>query len=61
MYYKDAAGIILVYDVTKRETFDALSNWIREIENNRTGTQDPEYAIMGNKCDDNENELVSFK
>ena len=56
MYYKDAAGIILVYDVTKKETFESLGNWMREIENNWSGTKEPFYAIMGNKCDDNENE-----
>lgn len=31
-YYRGAQGIILVYDVSNRETFDALPRWFSELE-----------------------------
>ena len=31
-YYRGAQGIIIVYDVTDRETFDNVRTWINEIE-----------------------------
>ena len=32
-YYKGAQGIILAYDATRTESFDNVSNWVRQIEN----------------------------
>lgn len=52
-YYKLAAGIILVFDITKRETFNQMDYWMKEVENN----VDPdkidkiEILIIGNKTD----------
>ena len=31
-YYRGAQGIILVYDVTRKDTFDSLDQWLREME-----------------------------
>ena len=31
-YYRGAQGIILVYDVARKETFDSLSMWLQEVE-----------------------------
>lgn len=33
-YYTGADGIILIYDITKYETFEKISYWLKEIENN---------------------------
>ena len=30
-YYRGAAGALLVYDVTRRETFDRLTQWLDEL------------------------------
>ena len=30
-YYRQAIGVLLVYDLTKRVTFDNLERWYREI------------------------------
>ncbi len=30
-YYKGAAGVILVYSVNDRKTFNSLENWIKQI------------------------------
>lgn len=31
-YYRGAKGIIIVYDITKQETFDDLSKWMKMID-----------------------------
>jgi GTPase SAR1 family protein len=30
-FYKDTQGAILVFDVTKKQTFDALGAWVKEL------------------------------
>jgi len=48
-YYRGAQGIILVYDVANRETFDALPKWYSELE---TYVSDSVVKIVvGNKLD----------
>jgi small GTP-binding protein len=34
MYYKNAASVILIYDITSEDTFTSISRWVSEIENN---------------------------
>ena len=54
-FYKDAFIVILVYDITRKETFDNLKNiWYDELEKN--GEEEPIIAIVGNKSDEYENE-----
>jgi small GTP-binding protein len=47
-YYRSAMGGLLVYDVTKRYTFDSLPRWLEELR-----SQMPKARIMliGNKVD----------
>ncbi|KAJ7911573.1 ras-domain-containing protein [Mycena leptocephala] len=48
-YYRGAQGIILVYDVSNRESFDALPRWYSELE---TYVNDKVVKILvGNKVD----------
>ncbi|KAF8623278.1 hypothetical protein AX17_007484 [Amanita inopinata Kibby_2008] len=48
-YYRGAQGVILVYDVANRETFDALPRWYAELE---TYISTPVIKILvGNKVD----------
>ena len=49
-YYKASQGLILMYDITKRESFDNVGNWI---ENVKDSLEDTEYLIvlLGNKLD----------
>ncbi|KAL4325917.1 hypothetical protein GQ457_11G007930 [Hibiscus cannabinus] len=50
-YYRGAQGIILVYDVTWRETFTNLSDvWAKEVELYSTN-QDCIKILVGNKVD----------
>ncbi|CAM8895751.1 unnamed protein product [Rhodiola kirilowii] len=48
-YYRGAVGAVLVYDITKRQTFDNIQRWLRELR----GHADANLVIMlaGNKSD----------
>ena len=48
-YYRGAQGIILVYDVSNRETFDALPRWFSELET--YVSESVVKIIVGNKVD----------
>ena len=49
-YYRDAVGAIVVYDITKEESYSSVARWVRDV---RTNTNNRDIAIMlvGNKCD----------
>ena len=58
IFYKDAKAIILVYDITNKESFDKIKNyWFKEIEEN--SLSDVILAIVGNKSDLYELEQVN--
>ncbi|RZB80123.1 Ras-related protein RABA4d [Glycine soja] len=48
-YYRGAVGAMLVYDMTKRQSFDHMVKWLEELR----GHADQNIVIMliGNKCD----------
>ena len=47
-YYRGGQGAILVYDVTSRETFTAIENWLAELETYSTN-HDIVKMLVGNK------------
>ena len=49
MYYSGAAGIIIVFDVTRRRSFTELSKWIQEADES-IGARVP-FLCVGNKTD----------
>ena len=59
LYYRDAHGIVLVYDVTSKKSFDGLQDWFKEIE--EKGDHKVSTLIMGNKCDMIESQQVEFE
>ena len=56
LYYKDADAVVLVYDITNKESFNELKYWITEVE--RHCARDVILAIAGNKCDALDDEAV---
>uniref|UniRef100_A0A7S0ZUY4 Uncharacterized protein n=1 Tax=Noctiluca scintillans TaxID=2966 RepID=A0A7S0ZUY4_NOCSC len=48
-YYRGSVGALLVYDISKRSTFDSLERWLQELRDHA----DPNIVIMlvGNKSD----------
>jgi len=56
-YYRGAVGALLVYDITKRQTFENVQRWLRELRDHA----DSNIVIMmaGNKSDLNHLRAVS--
>ena len=50
-YYKDAHGIILIYDVTNKSSFKNLPAWLNDINNNNNLGEDISIILVGNKTD----------
>eukprot|EP01114_Cavostelium_apophysatum_P002441 TRINITY_DN12183_c0_g1_i1.p1 TRINITY_DN12183_c0_g1~~TRINITY_DN12183_c0_g1_i1.p1 ORF type:complete len:226 (+),score=26.64 TRINITY_DN12183_c0_g1_i1:122-799(+) len=52
-YARSLQGMLLLYDVTRRETFDAILPWIQEIRNIISSNASKDFCILivGNKCD----------
>jgi len=48
-YYRGAAGALLVYDITRRETFDHLQSWLEDCR--RYSNQNIVIMLIGNKSD----------
>jgi len=57
-YYRGAAGTILVYDITSRESYNHVSSWL----NDAKALANPDIAIVlvGNKIDLSSEREVSF-
>ncbi|KAH7731715.1 member Ras oncogene family RAB18A [Aphelenchoides avenae] len=56
-YYRGGQGIILVYDVSNRSTFDRLEHWIAEVDTYCTKA-DAIKMLVGNKID-TDNRLIT--
>ncbi|MCO5606874.1 hypothetical protein L7F22_061065 [Adiantum nelumboides] len=48
-YYRGAMGILLVYDVNDKATFDNVRNWIKNIEQH--ASESVNKVLIGNKAD----------
>ncbi len=48
-YYKGAKGAFIVYDITRKETFDNIDKWRNELTN--SCNQEVTILLIGNKCD----------
>ncbi len=54
---RGAAGVFLVYDTTRNETFTILSSCIEDV----SGPNAIPIVLLGNKCDLREKKVVSYK
>ena len=57
-YYKNSVCALVVYDITSRESFEHVQNWIQDIKD-----QSPKtvlIVLVGNKVDLEENRVVSY-
>ncbi|XP_072174223.1 ras-related protein Rab-13-like [Diadema setosum] len=48
-FYRGAAGIIILYDVTNEASFDHVTNWLEDVAVNVS--PDIRKVLVGNKCD----------
>lgn len=56
-YYKGAHGIIVVYDITDKESFKNIDTWMNEVE--KHASDNVSRIMWGNKCDLDDSRQVS--
>ncbi|KAK9664058.1 hypothetical protein RND81_14G017000 [Saponaria officinalis] len=49
LYYRGAEAALLVYDITRRETFNHLPSWLEDARQHGNGNMT--IMLVGNKCD----------
>eukprot|EP00041_Stephanoeca_diplocostata_P007014 m.96989 g.96989 ORF g.96989 m.96989 type:complete len:210 (+) comp16678_c0_seq1:125-754(+) len=57
-YYRGAAGALLVYDISSRETYNALNNWLTDART--LASADIVIVLVGNKKDLEADREVTF-
>lgn len=57
-YYRGAHGVILVYDITDRQSFKDLENWLLETE--KHASEDIVKILVGNKSDLESSRVVTY-
>ncbi|XP_039121109.1 ras-related protein RABA5d-like [Dioscorea cayenensis subsp. rotundata] len=48
-YYRGAVGALVVYDISRRTTFDSVARWLQELSTHSDTTV--ARMLVGNKCD----------
>jgi small GTP-binding protein len=58
-YFRDSEGIILIYDITKAQTFEHIQLWLESIKESLSDWKRSRYIVMllGNKYDIVENNM----
>ena len=59
MYTRDANIILLVYDISNKDTFNHLPDWIRDLTN--VNIKEVIFVIVGNKIDLNAQRAVTLE
>ncbi|KAL9980389.1 hypothetical protein ACROYT_G008976 [Oculina patagonica] len=57
--YKEVRGIMVVYDITDKSSFESCSKWLQNIDEHCQ--RYPAVAVIGNKCDMEERRIISKK
>ncbi|NWQ81465.1 RB18B protein, partial [Columbina picui] len=55
-YYRGAQGVVLVYDVTRKDTFTGLESWLNELDTYITKSSTVKM-LVGNKTDKPDREV----
>ncbi|OMJ82143.1 hypothetical protein SteCoe_17217 [Stentor coeruleus] len=58
-YYRSAAGALLVYDITRKDSFNHLSEWLNEARFN--GNPSMAITLVGNKYDLEDSRVISYE
>ena len=60
-YYRGANGILLIFDLTKKSTFDKLNFWLEDLRQNSDNIDNLYIHLIGNKNDLEEQRAISFE
>ncbi len=58
-YYNGASGIIVVYSINDRKSFNSVQNWLIQIAEHNG--ENLSKVIVGNKCDLNNERAVTYE
>ncbi len=58
-YYRSSAVAIIVYDITNRESYEAIEKWIEDCRVN--GNKEMSMMLVGNKLDLDSHRIVSYE
>ena len=58
-YFQSSQGLVLVYDITDRESFEKLNFWVDNIKN--FALENVKLILVGNKCDLANERKVSYE
>ena len=58
-YYRNAIGALLVYDITKKSSFEHLQKWLDSVKEN--STKNIKIILIGNKIDLEDKREVTFQ
>ena len=50
-YYRNSVGVLLVYDISNRRSFENLQEWLLEAKENVTNPCSATYMVIGHKSD----------
>ena len=50
-YYQNADGILLLFDVSSRKSFDAVNIWVQDVDKNAKSNSRKNLFLIGNKID----------
>ena len=59
MYIREAQIILLVYDISDKDSFDAMPNWIKEVK--EVLNKEVVFALIGNKMDLESQRKISYE
>ena len=58
-YIKKANGILLVYDITNKDSFNNINKWVKEIKEKSHSLEERPTVLIGNKLDLEEKRCIS--
>ena len=58
-FYNDASGVIMVFDLDNRDSYNALVHWEDEMKRNGIETNRTKVIVCGNKADSKGREVNS--
>lgn len=62
-YYRNSVGVMLVYDISNRASFENISSWLHEAESNMGGPNPGKcvFQLVGHKSDDHSERRVDYE
>ena len=58
-YFKGASGMVLIYDITNKESFYNIKNWINQIR--EEASDKIPIILVGNKIDNEKKRIITYE